>query len=67
MDFTDQNLDQHIKKVEKAINKINNNQELENFEINELFKSLMNAQIMVSEKQDELEKKIRFYDFFGEN
>ena len=67
MDFTDQNLDQHIKKVEKAINKINNNQELENFEINELFKSLMNAQIMVSEKQDELEKKIRFYDFFGKN
>ena len=67
MDFTDQNLDQHIKKVEKAINKINNNQELENFEINELFKSLMNAQIMVSEKQDELEKKIRFYDFFWKN
>ena len=67
MDFTDQNLDQHIKKVEKAINKINNNQELENFEINELFKSLMNAQIMVSEKQDELEKKIRLYDFFGKN
>ena len=67
MDFTDQNLDQHIKKVEKAINKINNNKELENFEINELFKSLMNAQIMVSEKQDELEKKIRLYDFFGKN
>ena len=67
MDFTDQNLDQHIKKVEKAINKINNNKELENFEINELFKSLMNAQIMVSEKQDELEKKIRFYDFFWKN
>ena len=67
MDFTDQNLDQHIMKVEKAINKINNNQELENFEINELFKSLMNAQIMVSEKQDELEKKIRLYDFFGKN
>ena len=67
MDFTDQNLDQHIKKVEKAINKINNNQELENFAINELFKSLMNAQIMVSEKQDELEKKIRLYDFFGKN
>ena len=67
MDFTDQNLDQHIKKVEKAINKINNNQELENFEINELFKSLMNAQIMVSEKQDELEKKIKLYDFFGKN
>ncbi len=54
----------HMKNVESAISKINNNESIENLEIREVLKSLMNGQIFLSEKQEELEKKIKLLEFW---
>ena len=49
----DLEFENHMNKVTKAIEKINNKVDLEQEDIREVFKSLMNAQISISEGFDE--------------
>jgi hypothetical protein len=46
------NFENHIKKVNRAIEKINNKVDLEEEEIREVLKSLMNSCISISERFD---------------
>ena len=48
----DLEFENHMNKVTKAIEKINNKVDLEQEDIREVFKSLMNAQISISEGFD---------------
>ena len=64
MERKENKLEEHITKVTKAIEKINLEQPLDDSDIRETFKSIMNGQIMISEKQDEIENKIKSLEDF---
>ena len=49
---------EHMEKVSNAISKINEEQELNDTDIREVLRSLMNAQIMVSESEKELGERL---------
>tara|TARA_Y100000590_G_C15360502_1_gene878751 strand:- start:112 stop:357 length:246 start_codon:yes stop_codon:yes gene_type:complete len=51
-------MEEHMTKVTEAITKINQGTKLNDEDIREIFKSLMNSQIMVSETNEKLEKEI---------
>ena len=57
MQREEKKLEEHMAKVTKAITKINEGTKLNDEDIREIFKSLMNAQIVVSETSEKLEKK----------
>ena len=57
MQREEKKLEEHMAKVTEAITKINEGKRLNDEDIREIFKSLMNAQIMVSEASEKLEKK----------
>jgi hypothetical protein len=48
---------EHMAKVTEAITKINHGERLNDEDIREIFKSLMNAQMMVSDTSEKLEKE----------
>ena len=54
----DLEFENHMNKVTKAIEKINNKVDLEQEDIREVFKSLMNAQISISEGFDDQIKEL---------
>ena len=64
MERKEKKLEEHITKVTKVIEKINLEQPLDDSDIRETFKSIMNGQIMISEKQDEIENKIKSLEDF---
>tara|TARA_Y100001936_G_C15651734_1_gene446817 strand:- start:220 stop:465 length:246 start_codon:yes stop_codon:yes gene_type:complete len=51
-------MEEHMAKVTEAITKINQGTKLNDEDIREIFKSLMNSQIMVSDTNEKLEKEI---------
>ena len=57
MERKENKLEEHMAKVTEAITKINEGTRLNDEDIREIFKSLMNAQMMVSETSEKLEKK----------
>ena len=57
MQREEKKLEEHMAKVTEAITKINEGTKLNDEDIREIFKSLMNAQMMVSETSEKLEKK----------
>lgn len=68
----DLEFENHMNKVTKAIEKINNKVDLEQEDIREVFKSLMNAQISISEGFDEqieelVERFTKLEDFIFRN
>ena len=68
----DLEFENHMNKVTKAIEKINNKLDLEQEDIREVFKSLMNAQISISEGFDEqieelVERFTKLEDFIFRN
>ena len=54
----EQSMNEHMALVTNAITKINQGQNLENTDIREILKSLMNAQIFNSDQNDENKKMI---------
>ena len=68
----DLEFENHMNKVTKAIEKINNKVDLEQEDIREVFKSLMNAQISISEGFDDqieelVERFTKLEDFIFRN
>ena len=68
----DLEFENHMNKVTKAIEKINKKVDLEQEDIREVFKSLMNAQISISEGFDEqieelVERFTKLEDFIFRN
>lgn len=57
MQREEKKLEEHMAKVTKAITKINEGTKLNDEDIREIFKSLMNAQMVVSETSEKLEKE----------
>ena len=53
-----QSMDQHISRVTKAIHKINSEEKLNEVDIREIFKSLMNGQMFISDQNEKIENKI---------
>ena len=49
---------EHMAKVTEAITKINHGEKLNDEDIREIFKSLMNAQMVVSDTNEKLEKEL---------
>ena len=57
MQREEKKLEEHMAKVTEAITKINQGERLNDEDIREIFKSLMNAQMVVSETSEKLEKE----------
>ena len=57
MQREEKKLEEHMAKVTEAITKINQGERLNDEDIREILKSLMNAQMVVSETSEKLEKK----------
>ena len=58
MQREEKQLEEHMADVTVAITKINQGERLDDKDIREILRSLMNAQIMVSEACEKLEKKL---------
>ena len=58
MQREEKQLEEHMADVTVAITKINQGERLDDKDIREILRSLMNAQIMVSEASEKLEKKL---------
>ena len=58
MQREEKKLEEHMADVTVAITKINQGERLDDKDIREILRSLMNAQIMVSEACEKLEKKL---------
>ena len=59
MDIEKPELKEHMAKVTKAIHKINREETLDDSDIREILKSLMNAQIMISEIEEDHKNEIK--------
>ena len=55
---SNQSMDKHMSRVTEAIHKINSEEKLNEVDIRELFKSLMNSHIFISDQNEKIEKKI---------